>query len=96
MASGYTISERHNDVAYTDLIMLFVGSVEKLQLPSSSSFFVYVCYVKSPTNIAIRVIDEDYSVRTLSISSLTPFPNVAILRLFHCAVFLLISEIIVY
>jgi len=74
--------------------MLFVGSVEKLQLPSSSSFFVYVCYVKSPTNIAIRIIDEDYSVRTLHIFSLTLFPNVAILHSFDCAVFILISELL--
>jgi len=39
----------------------------KLELPSSSPILVYVCYVKSTNNIAIRIIGEEYSVESLSL-----------------------------
>ena len=38
---------------------------EELVLPTTSSFFAYVCAVKSPTKIAIRIIDDGYSVGAL-------------------------------
>ena len=42
--------------------LLVADSAEKLELPASSSFYVYVCFVKSPSDIAMRIIDDNYSV----------------------------------
>ena len=43
------------------------NSTDDLDLPTTSPVFVYVCSVKSPTDIAIRIIDEAYSVETLGL-----------------------------
>jgi len=47
------------------VILLLVA--DKLELPSSAYVRVYVCYVKSTNNIAIRIIDDDYSVKALNL-----------------------------
>jgi len=57
---------------------------DKLELPSSALLEVYVCYVNSASNIAVHIIDSNYSVRACN--SFVVLLYVALLAACKCTV----------